>query len=94
VQNRKTYTFRKSLVGSGRVVEIYQPDRGVTALDISNATYTRFAALANTGPVIVSIEEAGSGISWSMMRVPAREVAGQDIFDQYPISGLPTGDQR
>jgi hypothetical protein len=47
-----------------------KPDRTV---QITDATYNRFVALANSGLYNVDIQPAGSGLAWELCRCPQPE---------------------
>lgn len=66
---RKSYLFRPSMYAlHPAVLLIRKPNGGETVHHLTNATYNRFAELANGGSYAVSIEPADYGVCWTLRR--------------------------
>lgn len=65
----KNYMFRRSMYAlNPAILCIGKPTGGEAVHYLTNATYNRFAELANSGAYPVTIEPADYGVCWSIRR--------------------------
>lgn len=65
----KTYTFRRNPFFHGAALSIEQDGRySASTHDLTNASYNRYVALANSGNYSVEILDSDHGVAWLMRR--------------------------